>query len=373
MPRFIKLLAAIGLLGLCLPAAADSARVNLNHLYGNPADAHHSRDNEETLLYSYGEIYFDDRDDLLEKALEVKEEGEDLEARSRGFLLIPGDEQELVDALEALDGATTSLRSRAALILATADESPLHYQLGSELRGTARFYYDEDDETRLRFAGITGVFGGPDLESYMNVSAVLQNHLGLNYHFRLPALPNTEFGVLGKLQVISLMERRIDYNDYEENQVYDWDADIKSHLQLNADVGLRHQVGRVGLQLLAKDLYTQKMKGLSGSVYQQRSRLLAGFDYRRSWGQVQVMADIVPRASFVEVPDRRDINISSSLRLSQRFNLLLGYNFVQHRYERDTGSAGLRYTLGRSLLMEVSMTAAGKRELGGHFSLQLPL
>ncbi len=372
MRQFSKLLTATCLL-LGSAACIASPRVDLERLYNNPADASRSRDNSEHLLYAYGEIYFDDRDDLLDKALEVKEEGEDLEARSRGFLLIPGDERELVAALEALDGTTTSLRSRGALMLATAKDSPWHYQVGSELRGTARFYYDEDDENRLRFAGVTGVFGGPDLESYMNVSAVLQNHVGLNYHFRVPSLPNTEFGVLAKIQVISLMERRIDYDDYEQNQVFDWDTDINSHLQLNADLGLRHQIGHVGLQLLAKDLYTEDMSGSSGSVYKQRNRLLAGFDYRRSWGQLVVMADLVPRASFVEVPDRRDVTVSSSLRLSRRFELILGYNYVEHRYERDTGNAGLRYTLGRSLRAELSMTAAGKRELGGHFSLQLPL
>lgn len=372
MTRLLALLIAC-LLANSPAFAGKPPRVDIMALDKNPADASNSRDGEETLLYSYGEIYFDDQDDLLEKALEVKKEGEDLEARSRGLLLIPGDEQELVEALEALDGATTSLRTRGSIILATATDSPFHYVIGNELRGTARFYYDEGDENRLRFAGITGLFGGPDLESYMDISAVLQNHLGLNYHFTLPSLPNTEFGILAKVQAISLLQRRIDYDDYEKNKVFDWDADIKSRLQLNADLGLRHQVGRVGMHLLVKDLYTETMRGTNGERYKQRSRVMTGIDYRHSWGELQIMADLVPRPGFGEVSSRRDISLSSSLRLSQRFALILGYNHTDHREENDTGNAGLRYTLGRSLRLQLSMTAAGKRELGGHASLQFPL
>ena len=354
-------------------SAALAAPVDLRALDNNPADASNSRDSHENLLYSYGEVYFDDQDDLLDKALEVKEEGENLEARSRGLLLIPGDEQDLVSALEALDGATTSLRSRGSIILATSKDSPIHYRIGSELRGTARFYYDERDENRLRFAGITGLFGGPDLESYMDISAVLQNHAGINYHFRVAALPNTEFGILGKLQVVSLLERKIDYDDYEKNKVFDWDTDIKNRVQLNADLGLRHSVGHLGLHLQIKDLYTEALSGASGDTYRQRSRIIAGVDYRRSWGEIQIMGDLVPRASFGEVPQRRDLTVSGSLKVTRRFAIVLGYNYADHRYERDTGNAGIRYTLGRSLRAEISMTAAGKRELGGHASLQLPL
>lgn len=373
MSRLFKLLLIPCYLYSCIAIAQHSKPVDLRALDNNPADAQTSRDPKETLLYSYGEIYFDDRDDLLDKALEVKEEGENLEARSRGLLLIPGDEQDLVDALEALDGATTSLRSRGTIILATSNESPFHYRLGSELRGTARFYYDEGDENRLRFAGITGLFGGPDLESYMDISAVLENHAGINYHFRLDALPNTEFGILGKIQVISLLERRIDYDDYEKNKVFDWDTDIKNRVQLNADLGMRHTIGHVGLHLLVKDLYTESLRGASGDLYRQRSRVIAGIDYRRPWGDVQIMGDLVPRARFGEAPQRRDVNLSASLNVTRRFALVMGYNYAEHRYERDTGNAGIRYTLGRSLRAEISVTAAGKRELGGHASLQLPL
>ena len=82
MSRLLKLLLIPCYLYSCIAIAQPSKPVDLRALDNNPADAQTSRDPKETLLYSYGEIYFDDRDDLLDKALEVKEEGENLEARS---------------------------------------------------------------------------------------------------------------------------------------------------------------------------------------------------------------------------------------------------------------------------------------------------
>ena len=100
---------------------------------------------------------------------------------------------------------------------------------------------------------------------------------------------------------------------------------------------------------------------------------IAGFDYRRHWGSLQIMGDVVPRPRFGEVSSRRDIRVDGSLRLTRRWDLLLGYNDVQEHYERNTGSAGLRYTLGRSLRFDIRGTAAGKRELGFQLGLQMPL
>lgn len=358
------------LLGSPFASAAD---VNIADLTVNPADAGHSRDNRETLSYFGMQLYFDDRDDLLDKALELKEESEALEARSRGFLLIPGDEQDLVAALENLDGAITSLRGELDFVFAGKKDSPAHYVMGTELRGTARFYYDPGDEQRLRFASITGLFRPLDLESYMDVAGVMHSHFGLNLHYQLEDFGQLEIGVLAKLQVISLLDRRIDYNDYERGDVFDWGTDIKNTVQPNIDLGLRKQLGRVGLQLVISDLYTETLRGHNGHRYRQRSRIQAGFDYRRHWGSLQIMGDVVPRPRFGEVSSRRDIRVDGSLRLTRRWDLLLGYNDVQEHYERNTGSAGLRYTLGRSLRFDIRGTAAGKRELGFQLGLQMPL
>lgn len=371
MPKTLPLLFTLCL--TLLHSALSVADVNLQRLSNNPADAASSRDDEETLLYFGSQLYFDDREDLLDKALEVKEESEALEARSRGLLLIPGDEQELVEAMETLDGATTSLRGKLDVVFAGKEESAVHYVFGSELRGTARFYYDPDDERRLQLASITGLFQPLELGSFMNVSGIVHSHIGMNFHYRLEDYGNVEVGILAKLQAISLLDRRIDYADYNRGEVFNWDSDIKSHLQPNIDLGLRKTLGRVGLQLVVSDLYTDTFRGFNGNHYRQRSRIQAGIDYRRSWGSVQILGDIVPRPSFGEVSSRRDIRVDSSIRLSSRWDLLLGYNDVQARYERNTGSAGIRYTLGRSLRIDVQGTAAGKRELGFQFGLQFPL
>lgn len=372
MFKFPPLLCGLCTLLLIAPAHA-AERVDISHLATNPADAKNSRDERENLAYAGMQLYFDDRDDLLDKALELKEESEALEARSRGFLLIPGDEQDLVAALENLDGATTSLRGDLDLIIAGKQDSTVHYVIGTELRGTARFYYDPVDERRLQLATITGLFHPLDLESYMDVAGIMHSHIGLNMHYQLPQLGNLQIGILAKLQVISLLDRRIDYNDYERGDVFDWGSDIKNAVQPNIDLGLRKQLGRFGLQLVMSDLYTETLYGYNGHRYRQRSRIQAGFDYRRHWGSLQIMGDVVPRPSFGEVSSRRDIRVDGSLRLTRRWELLLGYNDVQEHYERNTGSAGLRYTLGRSLRFDVRGTAAGKRELGFQMGLQLPL
>ena len=82
MSRIHALLSSVCVLLLASPFAA-AEDVNIAHLSDNPADAWHSRDNRETLTYFGMQLYFDDRDDLLDKALELKEESEALK-RARG-------------------------------------------------------------------------------------------------------------------------------------------------------------------------------------------------------------------------------------------------------------------------------------------------
>ena len=53
----------------------------------------------------------------------------------------------------------------------------------------------------------------------MDVAGVAHSHVGLNLHYQLEDFGQLEVGVLAKLQVISLLDRRIDYNDYDRGNV----------------------------------------------------------------------------------------------------------------------------------------------------------
>lgn len=371
-PLLLLLSAIIGH-GFPSAALAESRQAVLSRIITNPADGVYSAIPGETLLHLNGSFFFDDGDDLLNKALDVKREGEALEARSRGLILIPGDEQEVIEALEEVDGATTNLRAEGSVVISSDIGDKVHYVAASALRGTARFYYDPEDERRLRLAAVNALFSTGDLESHLNVAAVVQSYFGVNYRFDTPQLANTEFAVRAKAQVINLLERRIDYEDYEEKRVYDRDADVNTRFQLNADLALRHQLRHLGLGLVVEDIYTQKMRGVSGSVYQQRSHFKLTADYRRDGGELQLSADITPRPSFAEVPSRRDINISGAIDLSRRFALVGAYNYVDHSREKDSGSIGIRYSLAPMLRIQLAIVAAGTREIGGQFAMQLPL
>ncbi|NKI19368.1 hypothetical protein HCU74_18330 [Spongiibacter sp. KMU-166] len=374
-PLFRHLIALFCAAGSLYPLAASSeaAPPVLSRLIVNPADGRYTAIPDETLLHLSGNFFFDDGDDLLNKALDVKREGEALEARSRGLILIPGDEQAVIDALEELDGATTNLRAEGNMVISSDANEQVHYVAATTLRGSARFYYDPEDENRLRLAVVNALFSTGDLESHLNVAAVVQSYAGLNYQFDTPRFSNTVFAIRAKAQVINLLERRIDYDDYEEKRVYDRDADVSSYFQLNADLALHHRFRHVGLGLIVEDIYTRKMRGVSGSAYQQRSLFRVTADYRRDGGELQLSADLTPRASFAEVPSRRDINVSGAVNLSRRFALIGAYNYVDHSREKDTGSVGIRYTLAPMLRFQLALVAAGPRELGGQLSLQLPL
>ncbi|MGB1906868.1 MAG: hypothetical protein ACPHN3_06025, partial [Spongiibacter sp.] len=156
-PLFRHLIALFCAAGSLYPLAASSETVPpvLSRLIVNPADGRYTAIPDETLLHLSGNFFFDDGDDLLNKALDVKREGE---ARSRGLILIPGDEQAVIDALEELDGATTNLRAEGNMVISSDANEQVHYVAATTLRGSARFYYDPEDENRLRLAVVNALF-----------------------------------------------------------------------------------------------------------------------------------------------------------------------------------------------------------------------
>ncbi len=352
--------------------ASGEEAVEIRQLLDNPADLSTDYILPETLFYVGGGLYADDREDLLDDVFQVTREADALDAKSRGLLLIPGDEAELVDAMQEIDGNRSSLRAGGGIVLAYEGESQIAWVFSSQFNATGRFYYDEGDEQRLRYATITGLFRPLELQSHMRVSAIWQSYIGLNYRFKLSAFPNTEFGVTPKLQNISLVERRINQSDYVENEVFRFNRDINHRVQLNADLGLRHQLGALGLQLVYTDVYNEEYEGVDGTRYRQRGQLSAGLDYRKTRGEVSLRAELTPSGRFGEEMPRRDIALNGRLKIAQRFDLTAGYTVVEDHFERNFASLGFRYSLGL-LRLDVSGQASGTRELGFQLGAQLPL
>ncbi|MBD2858031.1 conjugal transfer protein TraF [Spongiibacter sp. KMU-158] len=363
---------SLAMAALALPAAALAEKVELAQLFENPADMALDAKAENDLLYAGGGLFFDDSQSLLDKALELTQEVERLEARSRGLILIPGDEQDLVDAMKDADRARTHFRSNIHLGFQSAESPQQSWLLSSRFDLSGRFYYDEDDENRLRFASITGLFMPLELGSHVQVSAVHALNIGYNYRFQFEALPNTQLAATPKFQVINLIERYINQAEYQEKDVFRFSRDLDEHYQLNLDLGLRHQLGPLGMHLVVTDIYNQKMEGVLGTTYQQRSQFKAGFDYRPSWGEIKLMSDLTPAPGFGELAARRDTRLSTRLNLSSKFSLTAGANSVSGHDEKDSFSLGLGYRL-RDLRLLVEGHTAGARELGFQLGMQLPL
>ncbi len=344
----------------------------LRRLFDNPADVSLSASSNDDLFYGGGGLFFDDSEELLDKALALSQEVERLEARSRGLLLIPGDEQDLVAAMKAADQAQTHFRSDINLALQDKENTRFTWLLSSRFDLSGRFYYDPDDENRLRFASVTGLFIPLELESHVQVSAVHKLSLGLNYRVAWEALPNTQLAITPKLQLINLIEREINQAEYQEKDVFRFSRDLNEHYQLNIDLGLHHQLGPIGLHLVVNDLYNQEMEGVRGTHYQQRSQIKAGLDYRPSWGEITLFSALTPTAGFGELSARRDTALSGRLKLSSKFELMTGLNIVEDHPEKDSYQLGLAYRL-RDLRIEIEGQSAGSRELGFQLGFQLPL
>lgn len=366
-------LAALLGLGLLVALPALGAEtIELQNLFDNPADLSDEGTPEKGLFYGGGGLFADDQDKLLDNALILNQEGDRLEARSRGLILIPGDEQPLIDAMKRTDQNRTHFRSNIDFALLEKGNTRSNWMLSTQFDATGRFYYDPDDENRLRFAMLTSLFNASELESHMRVSAVHHIRLGWNYRFRLDALPNTQLAITPKFQVVSLIERRIDQADYEEKEVFRFSRDLNDHYQLNLDIGLRHQLGPVGLQLVVTDLYNQKLEGVLGGRYQQRSQIRAGLDYRRPWGELKLMSDLTPSAGFGELAQRRDTTLSTKVILGKHFAITSGINIVRDHDEQHSYKLGLQYQ-NRDLRILIEGHSGGNRELGFQLGFQLPI
>jgi hypothetical protein len=195
----------------------------------------------------------------------------------------------------------------------------------------------------------------------------------LNYRFTPQSMPNTRIGVTAKLQNISVIERHISIEDYDEDKVFDRTRDVENHIQANADIGIEHQIDKWILGLELQDIYQQEMTGPKSTNYQQRSHISSNINYTTTLGSLRLDADITPQKGFGELSSRKAYELTTLLPLSDKFDLLLGYLWLDSDTDSDLPTAGFRYHLGELLRIEAQFSYAGPREFGGGASLQLPL
>jgi hypothetical protein len=361
-----------GLQTFALAAQATIPAHQLATVQQNPAALSLRDDISDTVMQMDGYIFIDDSDELIYRLKKANDEGRALEGRSRGILVIPGDEAELVQRLEEMRDDTNSFAAGGHFTLSTSSPA-WHIIGGSEFSGSARFNYDEDDANRLRFATLVSLFSFGELQSSMEVSALWSNYLGLNYRFKIDGFANTQFGITPKIQNISLIERSILISEYEEEKLFDSGRDVDHTLQLNADLGISHRLNSWLLGLAIKDIYQQEMQSTIGTVYQQRSRVNASIDYQATWASWRFDADLTPQAGFGEMPAQRVYNLKTAIPLNQRIALLLGYRWLNNPYSDDSPSIGLHYSLDQLLNINAEFSYISNNELGGSINLQLPL
>ncbi|MBW2942108.1 conjugal transfer protein TraF [Zhongshania aquimaris] len=352
---------------------ADSASdQRLSNLHTRSASFPAINSHSEPALQGDGYGFVNDADSLLDNLKNIYDEGVALDGRSRGILVIPGDETELVEQLENADNDITSFAAGGHFALLTQDKNWVVVG-GSEFNGSGRFIYDEGDANRLRFATILGLFSLGDLQSSVNVSALWKNYLGLNYRFSLESMPNTRIGITAKLQNISVIERKISIEDYDEDKLFDRGRDVENSIQANADLGIEHQIDNWLFGLELNDIYQQEIEGPEGTRYQQRTHISGNINYSANWASLRLDADLSPQKGFGELSSRRAYALSGLLPVSDKLQLLLGYTWLHSGNDSNLPTVGLHYRLGELLRIEAQFSYAGPREFGGGASLQLPL
>ena len=89
-------LLAAGLQTTLFSSAAAAAEYQMANLHTNPSALLLRADTNDTLLQIDGYFFVDDSDELIQGIKKAYDEGRALQGRSRGVLVIPGDEAELV-------------------------------------------------------------------------------------------------------------------------------------------------------------------------------------------------------------------------------------------------------------------------------------
>ncbi len=313
-----------------------------------------------------GAAKVNDADKLLPELLGVLEEARQIFAQSESdMLLAPFQVDGLIEQMQALDGRRATARGSVSVI-SSAPKLPAGWYLsgfaGGRLAGT--FYYDPEDEERLRMASITAGLSGTDLGSEVRTAGVARSEIALHKSLSWDFLGGVRGGVSLKYQYVVLHERNIPFIEYEEESLFDLGRDTSEFHRANMDIGITKALQAWTFSAVLRDVVPYDLEGPLSGEFKMRPQINVAAQVDIGFGELSVDADLLERRGFSHVPDEREYGIDFKMPLIPKLELQAGLRHFDNGVDSVGASLGLNYRLQEYFVLGVKFESSGSREFG---------
>lgn len=357
--------------GFTKPGAIQASQTGVSKLWQNPAHIP-SNDSDEPVWIGVGNGgYFNDRNQLLDAFDELQAESRRLEETSSQRPLLPSDVEPLIAALQAVDGRILTGSGGASFAL-SLPLTVLDLVLFSSASGrmATTFDYDPEDANTLRSATLIGAFTATDLESRIIATGVITTDIGVTAAKTVPEFYGARLGVTLKHQVISLFDRSIEIDEYEEGDLRDRHRNISTDRFTNIDVGVSKQWQRWSAGIAVANLIQEDARSPTGRKYHQQAGVRVDVGYQADRWAVSMSWDpIATQQGFGFLEDERRVSTQFQWQWSPDLSLNAGFHKVVEGRDDDAISLGAGWQISKRWSTKLAYLYAGAREQGGAFQI----
>ncbi|MEX1663926.1 conjugal transfer protein TraF [Zhongshania arctica] len=358
------------LLSLAASNLTAETRHDIVRAIANPAHTEFFSEADPFLISIGGKVYLDDSDDLLgevQKTVNMTVEA----LSSQGlFLLIPGQQQPLIDQLKKVDGKSVlTIANVNTAISIPSDKHALQLNINASGRGAGTFVFDPEDEQTLQLAAAGLLLGASDLKSRVVASLLIVSDVGLSYSRPFFSSTSIKWGTAIKLQSITLIERTRRITEYEESELLSWQRDVKTQYHANADLGLTWQRDALELSAAVINVNPGEFRGPLNGRYNMRPAVKIGGVYNPGRIGFDFNWDVTPDEGFGVSEDLQTASLATRYLLQDNLVFGLGYHHVQKGNFVDSVEAKLRYQFSSIYFEASGRFATGS--IGGGLQAQM--
>ncbi len=314
-----------------------------NQAIYNPALINRFDDNDDFSFAGNFGVLASDKDGFIDDVDEAQEEIESLED---GGGATAADVDTL---LQGLDGKLVQIDLGGALMVAIPNETlPMAFVGKAKASVGTSFSYDPSDLIVLQAieANTPGV-DGDDLNSTTDASLlwIAEYGLILGKGFELGGL-QVDGGAMIKVQTIELIAYSANAANFDADDITD-SNNLKSHTNLNFDLGATTRIGSEGQYVLAgtiENLIPKTFDGPNGSEYKMTPVLTAGAGYNGNWFKAEASLDLTERSGYDLLLDTQFARVGAEISAGRHFHLRGGYRTDLKSNVSDILTAGIGIT-----------------------------
>lgn len=314
-----------------------------NQAIYNPALINRFDDNDDFSFAGNFGVLASDKDGFIDDVDEAQEEIESLEDGGGATAA------DVDTILQGLDGKLVQIDLGGALMVAIPNETlPMAFVGKAKASVGTSFSYDPSDLIVLQAieANTPGV-DGDDLNSTTDASLlwIAEYGLILGKGFELGGL-QVDGGAMIKVQTIELIAYSANAANFDADDITD-SNNLKSHTNLNFDLGATTRIGSEGQYVLAgtiENLIPKTFDGPNGSEYKMTPVLTAGAGYNGNWFKAEASLDLTERSGYDLLLDTQFARVGAEISAGRHFHLRGGYRTDLKSNVSDILTAGIGIT-----------------------------